>query len=515
MRLRGSVNALPAAGCVLIAVAILAVTVLPMRAGRPVCVVANLGLIALLTLVIRRTARLPGLPRPTARFWVSLARALTVYACGMAVDLAILTVQAFSGTRVPLLGSDLIYPIAGLFTMYAVFQYPTTAGTRGEKITVGLDAGIVLLGGASFIWYFSVSRHWGPQQGWLGLSAALALPAMLLVAGFGILKIAFVGVGVLARRPLFCYATCVALAAFATTLPDHGNGAPVAGNVLLLLSQLASLTGAVLQYRVNSAGPVPATKRGTRRPFSVLPYGASAAAFVLLLAVVGPGLGWRQWGVLGGTGLLLCFVTVRQMVALRENGRLLAENRALNEQLQHQAWYDELTGLANRALYRRRVNEATQRYARQGTDTALFLVDLDDFKIVNDTLGHDVGDALLIEIAGRLAREVREADLVCRLGGDEFVVLVEDVDARHVAEFAERLVHTVATPVRLAEHTVRVGASIGIAFVSESRPGPADVLRRADVAMYTAKNAGKNGWRMAAQHKPADPQPVAAAQHID
>ncbi|MET0494545.1 MAG: GGDEF domain-containing protein [Actinoplanes sp.] len=473
--------------------------VLPAGAARPINLVANTGLIGLLCVAFLRTSRLPQLPRATARFWTSLTRALLVYAVGMVTDLVALLVQEVSGHEVPPFGSDLIYPLAGLVTMYAVFQYPTTASTRGEKITVSLDAGIVLLGGASFIWYFSVSRQWAPDAGWLRLSEVLALPVMLLVAGFGILRVAFVGVGVLSRGAMALYSVCVVSAAVATTLPDNEAEVSLLATTLLMLSQMCSLTGALLQYQAYVAAqdrPLRVTGR-RRRAFSVAPYGALAAALGLLVMVLGPGLDRGRWGVLAGTGLLLCVVAVRQLVALRENSKLLVENRALTDQLQRQAWYDELTGLANRVLYRRRVGEALDRFATDRIDTALFLVDLDDFKIVNDSLGHDAGDSLLCAVAGRLTAQVRQADTVFRLGGDEFVILVGDADAAQAEEIAERLVAAVEAPVPLGANTAQVGASIGIAFVSDSPHNPPDVLRRADVAMYQAKGAGKHAWAFA------------------
>ncbi|MGI5239685.1 diguanylate cyclase domain-containing protein [Dactylosporangium sp. CA-139066] len=482
----------PAGGAVAVLAAAIGPAV-PRDGGRIVFVTANLVLIGLLTWVVHRTSRLSDLPRATARFWASLALALAVYGLGIAADLAAAVAQTMSGRPVPMLGSQLVYPVAGLLTMYAVFRYPTTARTRGDKITVALDTAVVLLGGASFIWYFVVGARWDTSHGWLELSELLALPSMLLVAGFGILKIAFVGVGVLARRPLICYALCVALSAAGTTMPDGGGPVPVVANAMLLLSQLCSLTGAVLQYTVNATATGGTAQRSGRRSFSVLPYGASAAAFVLLAVVVQPALDWRQWGVLVAVGLLLCFVTVRQLVALRENDRLLAENRALNVQLQRQAWYDELTGLANRALYAREIAAAVERHAADGTDTAVLLIDLDDFKLVNDTLGHDAGDALLREIAARLRRSVGPDDVVCRLGGDEFVVLVGHPTRAAAADLAERLVTALSTPADLPAGRVRVGASIGVAFVGDAPGAATEVLRRADVAMYRAKAAGKRG----------------------
>jgi diguanylate cyclase (GGDEF)-like protein len=147
-------------------------------------------------------------------------------------------------------------------------------------------------------------------------------------------------------------------------------------------------------------------------------------------------------------------------------------------------------------LYGERVRHVLERAEREGVESAVLLMDLDDFKLVNDTLGHDAGDALLREVARRLTAEVRAADTVCRLGGDEFVVIVEDVDVAGAAGLAERLVLAVGAPVELAARTVVVGASIGIALVSHSPTDAGELLRRADVAMYAAKGAGKSGWRM-------------------
>src|SRR5262249_29665902 len=151
---------------------------------------------------------------------------------------------------------------------------------------------------------------------------------------------------------------------------------------------------------------------------------------------------------------LLCVVGARQFVALRENGRLLASNHELTAQLRRQAWFDELTGLANRAHYGERISQTLQRCRREATTAALLLIDLDDFKAVNDTPGHAAGDALLREIARRLIDQVRAADMICRLGGDEFVVIAEDTDQAAATELAERLIQAIIEPVHIGEHTV-------------------------------------------------------------
>ncbi|MFC4041121.1 diguanylate cyclase [Dactylosporangium siamense] len=499
MRRPRGVDALLPAGATAAVVAVLAALILPSQAAEPVIVLVDLALIGALTSMFHRTARVPGLPPPTARFWASMTRALLVYAIGMAVDLTALLVTAAGGRTVPMYGAQLVYPVAGLLIMYAVFKYPTTAQNRSERLRLGLDAAIVLVGVASFVWYFTVSRRWAPGQSWLSLSESLALPVTVLVAGFGVLRVAFVGARLLTRPTLACYAACITLTGVATTLPAPPEAVPLGATTLLLLAQLCSLGGSLLQYHA-SLGGTTQPPGPTRRPFSVLPYGASAAAFGLLVIVVGPDLDWRRWGVLAGTGVLLSLVTTRQLTALRENGHLLARNRLLTEQLQHQAWHDELTGLANRAYLGRHVEEAIQRYTTTGADTALLLIDLDGFKAVNDTLGHEVGDRLLCEVADRLVSVAHEG-VVCRLGGDEFVVLIE---RRLAGPLADRLVRAVASPAVIGAHTTRVGASIGVAYISHSPTGIVDLLRRADAAMYAVKSAGKNNWRL------SEPEKVAA-----
>jgi diguanylate cyclase (GGDEF)-like protein/PAS domain S-box-containing protein len=165
-----------------------------------------------------------------------------------------------------------------------------------------------------------------------------------------------------------------------------------------------------------------------------------------------------------------------------------------DEQLHHLAFHDPLTDLANRALFRDRVSHALARTQRTGVDAAVLFLDLDSFKVVNDSLGHDAGDTLLREVAVRLLDAVRASDTVARLGGDEFAVLVEDVHS--VAEpevLAERLLGALAAPVDLDGQQVAIGASIGIAL-ADAHGDAASLLRNADIAMYRAKADGKGRW---------------------
>ena len=183
----------------------------------------------------------------------------------------------------------------------------------------------------------------------------------------------------------------------------------------------------------------------------------------------------------------------------------LTEHKRLERQLAHQAFHDPLTGLPNRALFLDRLAHALARSERQGAAVAVLFVDLDNFKVVNDSLGHSVGDALLSEVAARLTACARAGDTVARLGGDEFTLLLEDLPGREEAvEVAARLAASLAVPIALEGRIFTVTASIGLALSSLteadtsaiSTPGAIgqDLLREADVAMYQAKNGGKARW---------------------
>jgi len=171
--------------------------------------------------------------------------------------------------------------------------------------------------------------------------------------------------------------------------------------------------------------------------------------------------------------------------------RDITDQRRLERDLSHQAFHDSLTNLANQALFRDRVDHALVRCARTTSAVAVLFLDLDNFKTVNDSLGHAAGDQLLVAVADRLRACLRATDTAARLGGDEFAVLVEDVsDEREVVEAAERLTAALQQPFVPGGREIFVSASIGIAF---GRPGSDSdqLLRNGDLAMYTAKRRGK------------------------
>jgi diguanylate cyclase (GGDEF)-like protein len=161
--------------------------------------------------------------------------------------------------------------------------------------------------------------------------------------------------------------------------------------------------------------------------------------------------------------------------------------------LAHQALHDPLTGLPNRALLLDRLAQAAARAGRDPAPLALLFLDLDEFKLVNDTLGHRAGDDLLKGVANRLVAVVRPGDTVARFGGDEFVVLCENMPGEAQAvDLAERIADVLGRPVTIFGRELRVTASIGIVLADAGLVTADDLLRYADIAMYQAKEQGRN-----------------------
>jgi diguanylate cyclase (GGDEF)-like protein len=171
--------------------------------------------------------------------------------------------------------------------------------------------------------------------------------------------------------------------------------------------------------------------------------------------------------------------------------RYAQERKRLESALAHQALHDPLTGLANRTLFRDRVQHALERVRRHGSLAAVLFCDLDHFKAVNDSLGHSVGDELLVTVAHRLRAVLREQDTLARFGGDEFTVLAEDLAGPEEAQLlADRVAQALTAPVRAGGRSLHVGASVGIVLARPSDE-PETLLRDADIALYAAKGAGR------------------------
>jgi diguanylate cyclase (GGDEF)-like protein len=197
--------------------------------------------------------------------------------------------------------------------------------------------------------------------------------------------------------------------------------------------------------------------------------------------------------------LAILMTLAGQVSVSLQNGRLedsLAALTELKEELRYQALHDSLTLLANRALFREKVERALESHKDKIRFIAVLFLDLDDFKVINDSLGHAAGDQMLIAVAGRLQGACRPGDLVARLGGDEFAVLVEGItESAEALAVADRITEKLTAVFSLEGKKVSTRASIGIAF-AEQGEDPDQLLRNADAAMYAAKRNGKGAWQV-------------------
>jgi diguanylate cyclase (GGDEF)-like protein len=190
-------------------------------------------------------------------------------------------------------------------------------------------------------------------------------------------------------------------------------------------------------------------------------------------------------------------MTAWRLIDARERERNAARQHA--DQMERIAQYDTLTGVPSRILLADRLRQAMSWVNRTGTLLAICYLDLDGFKPVNDTLGHDAGDQLLVEIAGRLSRCLRDSDSVVRVGGDEFVVLLVGLSCEAEYQQAlQRILDSVHQPIAIGESTATVAASIGVTLYPQAETDPEALLRLADQAMYQAKQQGGNRYHLAA-----------------
>jgi diguanylate cyclase (GGDEF)-like protein/PAS domain S-box-containing protein len=177
--------------------------------------------------------------------------------------------------------------------------------------------------------------------------------------------------------------------------------------------------------------------------------------------------------------------------------RDITERKSAEQQIEYQAYHDALTGLANRRLFHEHLSLALALAQRRSRLVSVLFLDLDHFKLINDSLGHSVGDALLNQVAARLKAAVREGDTVARVGGDEFTIVLQDLAARgDAAVVAQKVLRSIAEPIDVQGHRLYVTTSIGITFFPDDGGDAETLLRNADTAMYRAKAEGRNTYQM-------------------
>ncbi|MFI5910903.1 diguanylate cyclase domain-containing protein [Dactylosporangium sp. NPDC051541] len=417
-------------------------------------------------------ANAPGLAPAGRRFW----RLLAVSALLIAPATGPFTEASLGGRKSgPLLYAAVgLLAVALLLVLWALLRLPARVRGRSGWLRLGLDAATVLVCSATFLWQFVLRGMAGaPLPKVLGL---VVLSVLCLLAVLAVVKLLLAGTAAVDSRALWALALVVLIGSVGSALVPVLSDPRFAGlsDLVTMCEALMVAIAGLLQFR--RAGFVSGVLTERRRPYSVLPYLAVAAVSLLLVAVNVGGAGTLPVvvGAVAATGI----VVARQLLAFRDNDELVRSLRDTQRLLHEQATHDALTGLPNRTLFNERLGGAA----------GAILIDLDDFKAVNDTLGHPVGDGLLVEVGRRLRAAVRETDLVARLGGDEFAVLTTDPQPGDVV--AERILAELSAPVHTHGHVLTVTASVGVAARGAGDDAQA-LLRHADIAMYAAKRRGK------------------------
>ncbi|WP_430782944.1 diguanylate cyclase domain-containing protein [Actinoplanes sp. G11-F43] len=424
---------------------------------------------------------------PEKRFWRAFIVAASVFAVADGIHLVTaiadpLSASAQSGTG---LARTIGLGLGGTIIIGVMATYPLPYRSGRVRLCYQLDLATIVTAVGAIGLYWSVTGVLAAGA----VAGVVAGPVVATLVAFAVGRLYLSGsapfpwyVGVLGPLAAVLEATARTLG---PELARAGRPGPVFA--LTLAAHLLLLIAAWLQYGHYRAGyhAVPVARL---RPYSLLPYVALAGIYTLLVVtLVTRGLDARAWIIQIGALICTAIVVARQLIAFIDNAKLLAERDSLAQRLHTMAFTDSLTGLANRARFLNRLDETSG-------PVGVLLIDLDDFKPVNDRYGHAAGDAVLVEAARRLRASLGPGDLVARLGGDEFAVLLDDRRDEGYAAVADRLVGLLGAPCRLPsgdQATVR--ASVGLA-VGEA----GQVLNVADQAMYRAKHRGKGTVEIAA-----------------
>ncbi|WP_433825438.1 putative bifunctional diguanylate cyclase/phosphodiesterase [Actinoplanes sp. CA-015351] len=462
------------------------------------------GLLAALV-ALRRMRRTTGLEPVGQRFWRTLEIACWLLTAGYGILAGAAFVAAPELPVMPL--PAVAFAGAGmLLAMWAVVRVPLGVTSWHERGKQSLDRLIAFLGCGTVLWHFGLAPMVFAPEPWSTPVLVIILMAFLFAAG-AITKVSYITGGPVDRTAVRAIAmTGLVAAVVAVAAVAGGVNGPVIAQALCLPMVPVLIAMAARRQRAAAGAP-------PRRSNIMLPYLAMLATDVAVAHVLfGTTTLDETRVVVGASVMVTALVTVRQYLAFRANNRLLGEQRASEARMRYEATHDGLTGLANRALFRRRLDEELA-----AGEATVLLVDLDDFKTVNDSLGHDLGDDLLMAFAAALSSATGADGEVARLGGDEFAVLVRrsegagegdgdgdgdgdvgsgdvgsgDVGLGRAELLAERVMAMTAAPV--GENRLLIRVSAGLASAPAGTAASA-LLRAADTAMHVAKERGKNNW---------------------
>jgi diguanylate cyclase len=384
--------------------------------------------------------------------------------------------------------ADVAYLTFPVLALIALLLRPTTARTGRGRPRAALDGLLVAGSLFSISWVAALGPTFaagGSSKLALTLSVAYPISDLVLLT-----TVLVVVTQTRARLGLGLLAGGLALQALSDSAYTYfsATGNYQTGN-LLDIGYIAAYVLMIEAALRDRPGEVRDEDGGTSWSMTLLPYLPAAIAVGIACWQLRPDR--ANPTVVVGAGLILVLLA-RQLMTLVDNRHLVQRVLESQEQLRHQAFHDSLTALANRALFMDRVTHAVELHRRSLRPVAVLLLDLDDFKSVNDSLGHAAGDQLLVLVAERLRAATRTGDTVARLGGDEFAVLIEDDGDPE--ELAQRILAALDQPAALHGRHVPVHASIGIApLAASAEPSTAaDLLKQADMAMYAAKLAGKS-----------------------
>ncbi|GGQ38731.1 GGDEF domain-containing protein [Couchioplanes azureus] len=369
-----------------------------------------------------------------------------------------------------------------------MLRHPLGDLSAAETFRLRIDVATVMAAALTFGLWLAELPPGSRDLGWITRTSLTLLvqPGLFLVVIFAVVKVTLGGQSPFTRSAGILGGVAATLQAILQAVPLSMYAQPPTQSWLLaanvLTSGLLAIAVRVQERRIRAAAPVAA--REAVRPYSLLPYGAMGAVWSLTAVVLAlHGLDTRTWVVATGAMVTTTLVVGRQVAAFRHIAELLRERDELAAQLTELAFYDGLTRLANRGLFMRRLHDALA-----AGPATVFLIDLDEFKPVNDAYGHAAGDQLLIEVGRRLRACVRDGDTVARLGGDEFAVLVEGLSADRRDELAGLLAQALSGEVRIGAAVVPLRASIGMATGRHGVHDPDSLLHEADMAMYAVKD---------------------------